>query len=86
MARHRHITRPDAGCLYGLNTQDDPGRASRLAWRAGGNDNGLSAALQPRRENRWRGERVHQAARETLSATLTPRTAVGSADGERCTG
>ena len=27
-----------------------------------------------------------QAARETLSATLTPSTAAGGADGERCTG
>ena len=29
---------------------------------------------------------VDQAARETLSATLTPRTAAGGADGERWTG
>ena len=29
---------------------------------------------------------AHQAAREALSATLTPSTAAGGADGERCTG
>ena len=29
---------------------------------------------------------VDQAARETLSATLTPSTAAGGAEGERCTG
>jgi hypothetical protein len=44
------------------------------------------SALPPRRENRRCGERVHQAAREILSAILTPSTAAGGADGERCTG
>jgi hypothetical protein len=28
-------------------TQDDPCRASALAWRTGGDDNGLAGALQP---------------------------------------
>ena len=37
----------DAGCLYGLNTQHDPGRASSLARRTGGDDDGLLRALQP---------------------------------------
>src|SRR5262245_61852344 len=37
----------DAGCLYGLNTQNDPRRTARLAWRAGGDDNGLLSALKP---------------------------------------
>jgi hypothetical protein len=37
----------DAGCFSGLDTQHDPWRASRLAWRTGGNDNGLLGALQP---------------------------------------
>jgi hypothetical protein len=36
----------DAGCLYGLNTQHDPWRASSLAWRTGGDDDGLLGALQ----------------------------------------
>ena len=39
--------RADPRCLYGLNTQHDPGRASSLAWRAGGDDNGLLGALEP---------------------------------------
>jgi hypothetical protein len=61
----------DARCLYGLNTQHDPG--------------GIPVGVLGR-ENRWRGERVHQAAREALSATLTPSTAAGGAEGERWTG
>src|SRR5262249_3784854 len=35
----------DAGCLYDLNTQHDPRRGSSLAWRTGGDDNGLLGAL-----------------------------------------
>ena len=35
----------DAGCFCGLNTQHDPWRASALAWRTGGDDNGLLGAL-----------------------------------------
>ena len=35
----------DAECFRGLNTQHDPGRASRLAWRVGGDDDGLLGAL-----------------------------------------
>ena len=35
-----------AARLYGLNTQHDPCRASSLAWRAGGDDNGLLSALE----------------------------------------
>src|SRR5262245_3673301 len=34
----------EAGCLYGLNTQHDPWRASSLAWRTGGDDDGLLGA------------------------------------------
>ena len=34
----------DAGCLYGLNAQNDPWRASSLAWRTGGDDDGLLGA------------------------------------------
>src|SRR5262249_47932208 len=34
----------DAGCLYGLNAQNDPWRASSLAWRTGGDDKGLVGA------------------------------------------
>jgi hypothetical protein len=37
----------DAGCLYGLNTQHDPFRASSLAWSTRCDDNGLLAALEP---------------------------------------
>ena len=37
----------DAGCLYGLNTQHNPWRASRLAWRAGGDDKAFLDAHQP---------------------------------------
>src|SRR5262249_26363813 len=37
----------DAGCLYGFNTQHDPWRASSLAWRTGGDDNGFLGALEP---------------------------------------
>ena len=37
----------DAACRYGFNTQHDPWRASSLAWRTGGGDNGLLGALQP---------------------------------------
>jgi hypothetical protein len=37
----------DAARLYGLNTQNDPWRASPLARRTDGDDNGLLAALQP---------------------------------------
>jgi hypothetical protein len=33
-----HHAAADVGCLYGLNTQHDPWRASALAWRTGGND------------------------------------------------
>jgi hypothetical protein len=37
----------DAGRLNGLDTQHDPGRASPLAWRTGGDDDSLLGALQP---------------------------------------
>ena len=37
----------DAGCLYNLDTQHDPRRASALAWRTCRDDNGLLGALQP---------------------------------------
>ena len=37
----------DAGCLYGLNTQNDRWQASRLAWRAGGDDKAFLDAHQP---------------------------------------
>ena len=37
----------DAGCFCGLNTQHDPWQASAFAWRAGGDDNGLSARCSP---------------------------------------
>jgi hypothetical protein len=37
----------DAAHLYGLDTKHDPCRASALAWRTGGDDNGLVGALQP---------------------------------------
>jgi hypothetical protein len=39
----------------------------------------IGAAREPRKE-------ASQAARETLSATLTPSTDAGGADGERCRG
>jgi hypothetical protein len=42
-----HHAAADAGCLYGLHTQHDPRRASRLTWRAGCGDNGLLGALEP---------------------------------------
>jgi hypothetical protein len=44
---HRGITRPDAAPNYGLNTQHDPWRASALARRTRGDDNGLLGALHP---------------------------------------
>jgi hypothetical protein len=37
----------DAARPYGLDTQHDPRRASALARRTGGDDNGLLGALQP---------------------------------------
>jgi hypothetical protein len=37
----------DAGCLYGLNTQNDRWQASRLAWRACGDDEAFLDAHQP---------------------------------------
>ena len=37
----------DAARLHGLDTQHDPGRASALARRTRGDDNGLFDALQP---------------------------------------
>jgi hypothetical protein len=37
----------DAGCFYGLNTEQDPWRATTLARRTGGNDNCLLGALRP---------------------------------------
>jgi len=37
----------DAGCLYGLNTQNDRWQASRLAWRTGGDDKAFLDAHQP---------------------------------------
>jgi hypothetical protein len=37
----------NAGCLYGLNTQHDPWRASSLACRTRGDDDGLLGALHP---------------------------------------
>jgi len=47
----------DAGYLYGLNTQHDPWRASSLAWRTGGDDDGLLGALQaPGLSQDWRGQ------------------------------
>jgi class 3 adenylate cyclase len=36
-----------AGCLYGLNAQHDPRRASQLTWPTGCDDNGLLGALEP---------------------------------------
>jgi hypothetical protein len=39
--------RLDGARLYSLHTQYDPWRTSALAWRTGGNDNGLLGALQP---------------------------------------
>jgi len=38
---------PDAGCLYGLNTQHDPWQAPSLAWRTSDDDDGLLSALCP---------------------------------------
>jgi hypothetical protein len=37
----------DGARLYSLHTQHDPWRTSALAWRTGGDDNGLLGALQP---------------------------------------
>jgi hypothetical protein len=61
-------------------------------WSAG--QGGLAAPAQgrsrPEKEAKDREDArrvfVDQAAHETLSATLTPSTAAGSADGDRCTG
>jgi hypothetical protein len=36
-----------AARLYGLNAQHDPWRASSLAWRTGGDNDGLLSALRP---------------------------------------
>ena len=37
----------DTGCLYGLDAEHDPWRASAFACRACRHDNGLLGALQP---------------------------------------
>ena len=55
-----HHAAADAGCLYGLNTQHNPWRASSLARRTGGDNDGLLSALPPRREE-WPARRARPA-------------------------
>jgi hypothetical protein len=43
----RPFSRRSAKRLYGINTQHNPCRASRLAWRTCRDDNGLLSALKP---------------------------------------
>jgi hypothetical protein len=47
MASPGHHTAVDIGCLCDLSTEHDPWRASALAWRTGGDDDGLLGALEP---------------------------------------
>src|SRR5262249_32188074 len=77
---HRHLKHNTAGPALG-----------EAAYVGATNGNGAGGATRRRgRTNRFAGWggyfRADQAAREALSAILTPSTAAGGADGERCTG